>query len=653
MIQTQPTAKLKATLNKSFRHILKPRPKISGSEWANNNFVLSAETATTPGAYNWKRAPYQKEWLDVICDDHTQKVVLMTAARVGKSVSLKAATGFYMSNDPASIMWLLPTLTLAGEFSATEIDPMIRDVRVIRELVRDKRTRDSGNNKLTKRYKGGVLHLVGAESANGLHGKTIRVLFADEVDRFPVSSGKDGDPLTLASVRTTTFQHRRKVVYSSTPTYKDLSVIEREFLASDQRYYHVPCPDCGHFQVLRWKNLDYKDNPTSPEYVCESCGVLIPEYKKMGMLLAGKWIATNANSSVVGFHLSALYSVHMSWRELVEEWQAAKGNRFKLQVFINSRLGETWDDSGERVSHHQLRQRLETYNAAVPTKDDHCAGVGILSAGVDIQGNRIECSVYAHGPNDDVYFIDTQIFDGDTGKDAVWNLCANYLLTTRFSTKHGGSVGIRAIAVDAGYQTERVYRFVRQLKERDTANRSIIATRGQEKFPRIISDRPSNSKEHNSLYYPIGTNIAKEHLMKLLLNTEGNRIHLPAQLPSVDNQSRWMDDEVLQQLTSERQVLTYVGGKATRVWKKTRERNEQWDMLILAYAAMLHLGPNIRNDLPLLTQKVSELQGSGVPLVASPTQSMSPPPTAVRQVAPGIRLHASRTSLTNDNIWKR
>lgn len=643
--------KLKKRFNTAIKEVLKPRPHIAGSDWANQHRVLSAETATEAGAYDWKRAPYQKEILDVCCDRTTQKVVLMTAARVGKTTILENVTGYYMALDPAPIMWLLPDLGEAEKFSTTNIDPMIRDTKVLRELVKDKRVRDSGNLKLTKRYRGGHISFVGAQSANALHGKTIRVLIADEVDRFPFSAGKDGDPLQLAMVRTTTFQNRRKIILSSTPVYKDLSHIEAEFLKSDQRYMYLPCPHCNHHQHLKWANLNYADDPENPTYVCENCSAAIEEKYKFSMMLKGHWVPHNPSSTTAGFHLNTLYSVHMSWKELAQEWQEAKGNRFKLQVFINSRLGETWDESGDRVTHHQLANRLEVYNAEVPTKDDHCNGVGILSAGVDIQKNRIEVGIWGYGANDETWLIDTVIFEGDTGTNEVWDACGKFLLTKTYKNKYNHPIGIRVIVVDSGYNTERAYRFVESLRKADSARRHIIATKGNDSFPRIISDRPNQSKQYGSSFYTIGTNLTKDHVSNMLNNSPDSQsyVHLPLSLPHDGVGERFLDKEILQQLTAEKVILTYKAGKPRREWRKIRDRNEQWDMFIMSYAGLLSLGRKVLDDLGGLAEQVSQLKGG------EDTDSLAPTINTNVPTAQPFKVHNPKKPMNglNRNIWGR
>lgn len=633
------------------RTILKPRPRITGSEWANEFFHISAETGTEPGRYDWRRVPYQKEILDVCTDRVHQKVVLMTSARVGKTLCMKAVTGYYMHNDPSPIMWLLPTEQEAVKFSSSEVDPMLRDTGVLRELVKDKRVRDSGNLKLTKKYKGGHLSLVGAHTATGLHGKTIRVLLADEVDRFVESAGNDGDPLALAQIRTTTFQNRRKVILSSTPGMKDLSHIEREFERSDKRYYHVPCPHCDHYQKLVWSNLIIGDDPKKAKYECESCKVLIEEKYKFGMLQKGQWVAEAPDSLIAGFAINALYSVYLSWSDMAEEWRETKKNQFKLRVFINSRLGETWDDASTRVNAHTLQGRLEEYNAEVPTKDDHCNGIGILTAGVDVQGNRIEAAVWGFGANDESWLVDTVIFDGDTGQNQVWDDAATFLLNRQYKTKRGALVGIRAIAVDTGFMTEKVHRFVAGLQKRDRAKRTIFAVKGDKNFPRFVSDAPSQSKSFDSPFYKVGTDVAKELMESYLSNPVGSEsfVHIPVSLPHDGIDTRWLDVEVLRQLTSEKLKASYKNGKVQKEWVKIYERNEQLDMRVYAYAALLRLGANIRNDLGVLAQKVSELEPTATTTSAS-AQPTDVPRQPVKK-AP-FKLHNSMNGI-NANIWQR
>ena len=641
----------KQRINALTKQILKPTPKLTGSEWANKYFYLPPENSAEPGKYSYERMPWQKEILDTICDNEHKDVVLMTSARVGKTVSMLAATGYYMHQSPSPILWLLPTETIAKQFSSNDVEPVLRDSPELRDLIKDKWTRDGGNNLLSKRYMGGTLTMVGAQNSSGLHGKTIRVLFADEIDRYPESAGKDGDVIDLATIRTTTFQHKAKRVYSSTPTITDLSQIESRFKESDQRYFYLPCPSCGHKQTLEWDRINYKANPEEPIYICRACEYGIKEEEKYQMLLQGEWIRSNPDSKTAGFFLNALYSVNMTWKELVVEWQAIGKNRHKLQVFKNSRLGQTFQLIEDYIPANKLGERLEIYNAEVPTKTELCNGVGVLTCGVDIQANRIEAYVYGYGKSDEIYMIDFRLFEGDTNKNIVFQDLTNFLLNERYTTANGAKIGIRSIAIDSGYNANRVARYVRDLKQIDHANRTIIAVKGDANYTSGILERQAKFyKESGQLYFRVGVNPAKDHLAMILNNMDPgeNYLHLPVAYPKRIEQERYLDKETLYQLTGEKKVYEFKGPRRIGSWKATRDRVEALDCFVYAYAALLALGPDVFQKLDDLAKKVSLLQPE---LDVMTPEGEVKPQEQVPQYKPGIRLHQSKN--TGFSIFRR
>jgi phage terminase large subunit GpA-like protein len=285
--------------------------------------------------------------MDAFSDPAINRVVFMKCARIGATEAGLNVIGYFIEQDPSPIFIVQPTVDDAKDFSKEQLTPSIEESAVLRARVSDAKSRDSGNTILAKIFPGGALYLVGANSPRGFRRRTARVVVLEEVDGYPPSAGTEGDQVKLAERRATTFQHRRKVYINSTPTLKGLSRIEREYENSDQRRYFVACPDCGHEQTLQWKNLkcDEKRAETAA-YMCEGCGVLIPEREKFGMVQRGRWMATNPGPLTAGFHINALYSPWVSWRELAEEWFAAQGDVSKLQVFVNTALGETWEDRG-------------------------------------------------------------------------------------------------------------------------------------------------------------------------------------------------------------------------------------------------------------------------------------------------------------------
>ena len=294
------------------------------TEWANEYRFLSSVSSSEPGKWQTERTPYLQEIMDCLSPNHPcERVVFMKGAQVGGTECGNNWMGFVICNAPGPMLIVNPTTETAKRTSKMRIDPAIENCPALREKIKSPRSRDSGNTMLIKEFPGGILILTGANSPIGLRSMPVRYLFLDEVDGFPDEAGTEGDPVDLAVQRTATFNNR-KIFMVSTPTIKDASRIEQAFLEGDQRYYHVPCPHCGHYQVLRWRNVIFDPkNLTEAVYKCEKCEAIWHDYQKEQILRQGKWIATNPNGNpgVVSFHLSSLYSPHgwTSWTSIARE----------------------------------------------------------------------------------------------------------------------------------------------------------------------------------------------------------------------------------------------------------------------------------------------------------------------------------------------
>lgn len=201
---------------------LKPPPELTLSQWADRYRMLSAESSAEPGRWHTDKAPYQREIMDAIGDAHIRRVVIMCAAQLGKTELLLNILGYFMAYAPAPILVMQPTLDMGQTFSKDRLAPMIRDTPVLRGLV-DVKSRYAGNTILKKNFPGGHITIVGANSATGLASRPIKVLLADEVDRYPGSAGTEGDPLSLAQKRQTTFWDKKTVKYKKVKKNKSAS----------------------------------------------------------------------------------------------------------------------------------------------------------------------------------------------------------------------------------------------------------------------------------------------------------------------------------------------------------------------------------------------------------------------------------------------
>ena len=447
----------------AFDQGLRPDPSLTVSEWADRHRRLSGRAASEPGPWRTARTPYLREIMDCLSPSSTvERVVVMKGAQIGISEAGNNWIGFSIHHAPGPMLAVLPTVEMAKRNSKQRIDPLIEESPDLRRLVKPARSRDSGNTVLAKEFPGGVLVMTGANSAVGLRSMPVRYLFLDEVDGYPGDVDGEGDPVTLAEARTRTFA-RRKIFIVSTPTIKGMSRIEREFEASDQRRYFVPCPICHESQCLKFEQLKWeKDRPETAHYECEHCGGEIHEHHKTWMLENGEWRATaESDRKTAGYHLSSLYSPvgWRSWRQIAASWLAAQGSDSAIKSVKNTELGETWEESGEAPDWQRLYDRREDYKSGTIS-----AGGLFLTAGADVQKDRIEVSIWAWGRDKESWLVEHRIIEGDTSRREVWD-GLSALLGETWERETGAQLPIKRLAVDSGYPV----RDWQKLRERNEA----------------------------------------------------------------------------------------------------------------------------------------------------------------------------------------
>ncbi len=497
--------------------------------------------------------------------------------------------GYVIHHAPGPMMAVWPTVEMAKRNSKQRIDPLIEESPVLAELIAPARSRDAGNTILAKEFRGGVLVMTGANSAVGLRSMPVRYLFLDEVDGYPLDVEGEGDAISLAEARTRTFA-RRKIFIVSTPTIAGASAIEREYEASDQRRYFVPCPHCSHRQWLRFEQLRWqKGQPETAAYICESCDQAIHEQHKTWMLEHGEWRAmSEITSKTAGFHLSSLYSPvgWRSWQDIAAAWESAvnkeSGSASAIKTFKNTELGETWLEEGEAPDWQRLLERREDYKiGTIPL------GGLLLTGGADIQKDRIEVSIWAFGRGKESWLIEHRVLIGDTARDAVWKRLAE-MITETWTHETGAALSLARFAIDTGFATQEAYAFVRSVKDS-----RVMAVKGVARGAALIGtptavDATTRGKKlrRGVKVFAVAGSIAKQelynNLRKHIETVEDGVINYPAgfvHLPKVDA-------EFVQQLCAE-QLVTRRNrhGFAVREWQKMRERNEALDCYVYARAA--------------------------------------------------------------------
>jgi phage terminase large subunit GpA-like protein len=559
---------------------LRPPDVADVADWADRYRVLDRRSASLAGRWQTERAPYLREpmrWLS--SSDPCRVVVLKWSAQLGKTEILLNWIGYTVHCAPAPILAVQPTVDLTQSWSKDRLAPMISLSEPLRERVglrtRAGRGRDGGDTIMAKSFPGGAIYCAGANSPIGLIGRPIGRVALDEVDGYPLSAGAYGDPVKLAERRAANFADA-KILKTSTPTVRGLSRIERAYDESDKCVYHVPCPGCGEALVLRLEIMRWPaGRPLECYCVCPGCGREIQDREKYAMLAAGEWrpTATPRDPGVRGAWLNSWYSpfIQGGWGTIAREFVEATdcGDPEALKVVVNMLLGEEWDATqGAELDESDLLERREQFAADLP-------GVGMITAGVDVQGDRLEVEVVGWGLRYESWSLDYVVIPGDPTGDDVWSD-----LEEVFGRRYAG-LAISAACVDSGFEADHVYRYVRPRWHRRiwaTKGASDAQRVGREVWP-VAWGRSANREVKFKL---VGVSTAKGHVYRWLRAgpDEPGYCHFPEGRP------RWW----FEQLTAERPVKKYRRGHGYVEWELPKgRRNEALDCRVLAYAALLGL----------------------------------------------------------------
>lgn len=582
----------KSVYKSVFSRFILPHKPPALSEWSDANIILPKKSSAEHGKYKTSRTPYLREIMDSLSDNDTEIVVYMKPAQSGGTQAGLNWCGWIIDANPGPAMMLQPTLDMAKRLSKQRVQSMIDSCPSLASKVKPARERDSGNTLFVKEFTNGMCVITGANSATALRSMPVKYLHLDEVDAYPTDVDDEGSPADLAIKRTTTFKDR-KIFISSTPTVKGFSQIEYWYSLSDMRQYYVPCPHCGHHQVLKWSNIIFQHEGKKiigdVQYACESCGVLIDEKYKHSMVTKGEWRAT-AESKIKGYHHNALISPWTTWQEIATEHLRVGGDSTLLKTWVNTILAETFEESYEVVDEVTLINRKEKYTSQIPD------GVIVLTAGVDIQKDRIESTIIGWGYGWESWVIEHRVLWGDTTHDDVW-ADLDVFLQTQYTDNYCNIFRVVTAVVDSGYNTQYVYRWV---KPREV--RRIYASKGLSDYGKPLVTNPVRRNINNITLFGIGTLAAKDIFYGRLNITNGpGAIHFPDTI----------SDEYIQQLASEKIKTKYRKGIPYREYVKVRDRNEALDIYILNLAAITILRPNftvLGNNLnkPTVNEIISE-----------------------------------------------
>ncbi|KEQ22319.1 phage terminase large subunit family protein [Paenibacillus tyrfis] len=585
---------MKTKTRNLFRRIVRavaPPPKLTISEWADQFRRLSSETAAEPGQWRTDRAPYQREPMDSITDPRIEKVVLMWSSQVGKSEIINNTIGYFIDIDPGPLLMIQPTIDIAQDYSKRRISPMIKDTEVLSQKVADSKTRDLNNTILMKVFPGGFLAMAGANSPAGLASRPIRILLCDEVDRYPDSAGSEGDPISLGEKRTVTFWNRKKL-FVSTPTIKGASRIEQEYEMGTQEKWSIECPSCGAYHpiVLRDIRFDHEVHETGGRKIyqvydiwwrCPSCFQDFDEYTMKRQ--PAKWIAENPvalENRVRSFWLNAFVSPWYSWKQIIQEFLESKNDPEKLKVFMNTVLGESWEDRGEQMEEDVLLKRREDYG---PTELPD--GVLLLTAGVDTQDDRLEYEIVGWGHGHESWGIEYGVIIGKPDDSKTWQQLDD-VLDKVYRFEDGKGLKVACSCIDSGgHFTTEVYKYSKR-----NEHRRMIAIKGQGGPGIPLIHKISRNNKENAIVVILGVDDGKSSIYSAVKVKEPGPkyCHFPI------GDSRGYDRFYFQGLLSEKLVPRKKNGVTRYSWEKisSSARNEALDTRNYATAAREMLKPN-------------------------------------------------------------
>jgi phage terminase large subunit GpA-like protein len=572
---------------------LRPKENMTLSEWADRYYIFP-QGSSEAGKYSIDTVPYQKEIMDAITDPEVREVSVMSSAQVGKTTIILCGIGYYIDYEPSTQMLVLPTKEDAEKFSKTKLADAISNIPQLEARVADPKSRNSDNTILLKKFPGGVLSLGGANSPRSLAGDTRRIIWMDEVDRFPDSAGTEGNPIRLAEKRATSYWNK-KFIKTSTPGNAKNSNILEAYEDGSMEEWNVQCPECGAWQPYSFQRLQFD----TVSMACKECGVLVSEQRWKES--KHKWIAIHPERKKIrSCRLNEMASPFVEWADMIRDFNKAEEKRKKfhdvedLKTFINTELGEVWDETKyveDAVDEKTLAKKAEIYDADIPD------GVLLLTAAVDVQDDRFEIEIRGWARDYESWGIyKTEIY-GKLILDEPWDQLEAYLEQPLYFSD-GTELNIAGFAIDTGgHHTNQAYKWSKRMREKGKKCYAVKGYSNEKKLPliykRTIVDitEERNGKKFvvdRTLIYILGVDSGKDDITNRLKIEEpgAGYCHFPK------NDGRGYDEEYYEGLTCEKKITKKVRGVIKEVWvKPSGARNEPFDLFNYNYAVEELLRP--------------------------------------------------------------
>ncbi len=674
-----------------------PPPRISVVSWADQYRKLAKEAGSTSGNWMTSTVEVARGPMLAVTEQGVHVITVMCCTQIMKTALLENIFGYFAHLDPCPILLIQPKEESAEQFSKERISPMVRSTPVLKELIGDQgKTRTSGETLTYKAFPGGFLALVGAGSPDNLARRPIRVILADEVDKYPIT--REGDPISLAEERTATFGLNWLSIRACSPTVTDESRIEKSYESSDMRRGSIACPHCGHrmfpdfFKHVHWEKQGDRHFPKTAMIYCESCEKGFTEGQRLRAIQTTRWHQTKAflccghlhqpqriyeeawkaghpdpvskawdwsesdrhavyrakcpdcgawgvDNHHAGFQASKLFSPWQKDKpsDIAQKWLDAKDSEDLKQTFFNTQLGITYrPHSGKELTAISLSNRGEVWASDVPE------GVALITVGADMQDDRAEFEVVGWGKNEESWSILHEVIEGDPETSGFWERVDRFL-KTKFYSASGRPFEIAAVCIDSGgHHTQKVYEYAKtRLPRRIWAIKGESARTGQ-RSPVWPTKRPTSRTKSSFRPIILGVNAAKDTVRsRLFIEQPGpGYMHFPA-----DRDLNWYE-----QLVSERIVTKEMGGQKFRVWElPAGRRNEALDCRVYAYGALcglIHMGLRLNRRAEDIASDKTQFQKPAelTRAVSSPEQRIEPQEQPAVIKGPTVKTQQQQTA---------
>jgi len=562
--------------------------KMTVSEWADTFRRLDVKTSAEPGQWSTTRTPYLKGIMDAFTDPFVDEITVMAASQVGKTEAMYNMLGYVIDQDPGPTLMVSPRADDAKSVSYNRIRPMIEVSPVLSKYLPENL---DDITKLEYHFDRMILYFAGSNSPADLASRPIRYLFLDEVDKYPKFSGREADPIKLASERQKTFWNK-KTIKVSTPTTRE-GYIFREYEKSDQRRFYVPCPHCGKLQVLLFGQIKWPREESSPEriknerfawYECFYCGKKIEDLQKQKIMQSGEWIPEKKEKNRNrGFWVSSLYSPWLTWSDIAAEFLKSKDYIELLMNFVNSWLAEVWEEKIEETTVDKVRNLARDYDEGIVPDE-----VLVLTAGVDVQKDHFYFVIRGWGYYEESWLI-------RAGRAEYWDDLVEALFKTEYKRLTSNeTLNIYMSCVDSGFRTDEVYRFCRSWSDKTKAIKGVEEISGG-RFYRAnkidINSRTGAVIPGGLVLWHLNVTQYKDKINRLVTSRDPVKWHI----------FKNPGEEYLAQFTSEHKILirNRTTGRAKEVWQKKKEAsaNHFLDAEVYALAAAdIIRALNIRKD---------------------------------------------------------